>query len=40
MIGFLSKAFTSDLLTKTLEDYYAELIRRTELNRSSKRTSE
>jgi hypothetical protein len=35
----LDKAFTSELLTN-VEDYYAEIIRRTEPNRSSYRTFE
>jgi hypothetical protein len=29
MIGFLSKAFRAALLIKTVEEHYAELIRRT-----------
>jgi hypothetical protein len=40
MIGFLDKAFTSDLLTKTLEDHYAEIIGRTETRRRPSRTFE
>jgi hypothetical protein len=38
MIGFLSKAFTLDLLSETLEDYYAEIIGRTGTDRRSSRT--
>jgi hypothetical protein len=40
MIGFLNKAFTSDLLTKTLEDYYAEIIGRAETRRRTSRNFE